>query len=668
MNILYSTLRLICLLSFAAFIAVPALSKVNLYPVFSDNMVLQQKTEAPVWGTSTAGKTVTLTTSWDGVKYSTVAASDGSWKLLVKTPEAGGPYTVTVSDGKAVVLSNVMIGEVWLCSGQSNMEMPLDGWGKIMNYEREIAEANFPNIRLLTVEKATSDSPSGNVNVGKGWQVCSPGTIAGFSSTGYFFGRELNRASGVPVGLINTSWGGTIAEAWTSGESLTAMPDFAQAVAKIRENVGVNAVDKYARAVADWLNSVKAIDPGYRDNRAEWAAMEFAAEGWETIELPNLWERKGMKDLDGTVWFRKKVVIPAGFAGKELQISLGAIDDNELTFFNGEEIGHTEGHQCSRVYKIPARLVKKGEAIVAVRVHDTGGDGGFAGISKEMRLTGRKGESISLAGEWQYRAASTLKDLPPFPHNDASNPNRPTVLFNAMIKTIAPYAIKGAIWYQGESNASRAYQYRELFPLMISDWRKLWGYNFPFYFVQLASFMKMQDEPSESEWAELREAQLRTLSLVNTGMAVAIDIGDAEDIHPKNKQEVGRRLALNARALTYGEKIRYSGPVYRSHRIEGRAIRIYFDGVERLKPASGSRLKGFALAGPDHKFRWADAQIDNETNSITVSCPSIEFPVAVRYGWADNPDCNLVDEAGLPASPFRTDDWLKQNQDFKNRE
>ncbi|MDR2563348.1 MAG: 9-O-acetylesterase [Prevotellaceae bacterium] len=640
-------------------ISLPVCGKVSLHPIFGNNMVLQQKTEVSIWGKASPAKTISVLTSWDGVKYSDVASSDGSWKLTIKTPEAGGPYTITISDGKELVLSNVMIGEVWVCSGQSNMEMPLEGWGKINNYEQEIAQADFPNIRLLTVEKKTSETPSDEVDLGKGWQVCSPATVGGFSSTAYFFGRDLNRNLKIPIGLINTSWGGTIAEAWTSGESLMAMPDFADEVKKIKANAGSNAGERYRLAVDEWINTVKAKDPGYKQNLPEWASPNFAAEAWKSMVLPNLWEQHGLKDFDGTIWFRRTIIIPDNMAGKDLTLSLGSIDDNELTFFNGEEIGHTEGYQRPRIYKVPAKLVRKGKATIAVRVHDTGGNGGFSGTSDEMRLTARKGESISLAGEWQYHTALNLSELPQFPHNDATNPNRPTLLFNAMINPLAGCAIKGAIWYQGESNASRAYQYRELFPLMIADWRKLWSSDFPFYFVQLASFMKMQADPSESEWAELREAQLKTLSLINTGMAVTIDIGEADDIHPKNKQEVGRRLALIARALSYGEKLTYSGPVYKSYKVEGNKIRIYFDSAERLLPASGDRLKGFALAGPDHKFLWAEAFIDNDTKTITVSCPEIEFPVAVRYGWADNPDCNLVNEAGLPASPFRTDDWRR---------
>ena len=647
---------LICL-----FILVPALmwGKVRLHPVFSSNMVLQQKTDAPIWGKATPNRQVTVTVSWDNKKYSATAAPDSAWRLSVKTPEAGGPYTVTVSDGQTLTLDNVMIGEVWICSGQSNMEMPLAGWGKIKNYEQEIAAANYPNIRLLTVGRAVNEKPLSDLNVGKGWQVCSPATIAEFSATGYFFGRDLNQTFNIPIGLINSSWGGTIAEAWTSAESLNEMPDFVEPVKTVQDYAGAGetAADKYIRAVSEWMDKVKLIDPGYSQNLPEWAALNFRADGWKTMILPGFWEEKGLDEVDGMVWFRKTIIIPSKFAGKELTLSLGAIDDNDVTFFNGVEVGHVEGDQKHRVYKVPANLVTKGEAIIAVRAHDTGGKGGLSGPADKMFLQLKTGEKISLSGEWQYQISLEKKKIPTFPANNFHNPNRPTVLFNGMINPLLPYAIKGAIWYQGEANAARAYQYRELLPLLISDWRKQWGHELPFYFVQLAAFRKAQPEPAESEWAELREAQTKTLALNNTGMAVTIDIGEANDLHPKNKQDVGRRLALAARALTYGQSIQYSGPAYKNYKIEGNKIRIYFDHANGMTPSSGDKVKGFAIAGRDHKFHWAEAVIDAQTSSVIVSCPEVAYPIAVRYGWADNPDCNLVNGAGLPASPFRTDEW-----------
>ncbi|MDR2622450.1 MAG: sialate O-acetylesterase [Dysgonamonadaceae bacterium] len=454
-------------------------AEIKLPKMFTDNMVLQQKTEAPIWGKATPEKEVKITTSWDNQTYKVKAGKDGKWLVKVNTPQAGGPYSIAISDGKTLTLNNILIGEVWICSGQSNMEMPLAGWGKINDYEKEIAEAKYPDIRLLHVNKAASTRPLDDLTATRnGWQECSPANIAEFSATAYFFGRDLYKNLNVPIGLISTSWGGTVAEAWTSGESLEYIPDFKQAL----------------------------------DN---------------------------MKNQP-------------------------------------EEI-------------------------------------------------------------------------------KTENPNRVTVLYNAMIHPLVPLAFQGAIWYQGESNADRAAQYKELFPLMIRDWRKAWNRDFPFYFVQLANFKDQQPEPVNSNWAELREAQLQTLHLDNTGMAVIIDIGDAKDIHPKNKQDVGIRLALNARALTYKKKTPYSGPVYKSYKIQGDEIRIHFSHADGLKTSDGSEVKGFAIAGSDHVFHWANAVI--EGNKVIVGSPEVKFPVAVRYAWADNPVCNLYNGAGLPASPFRTDNW-----------
>ena len=337
-------------------------------------------------------------------------------------------------------------------------------------------------------------------------------------------------------------------------------------------------------------------------------------------------------------------------------MNVGVIDDNDFTYFNGVQVGHTEGWMAPRSYKVPKELVKGGKAVIAVRVMDTGGTGGINGSPESISLHRSQSDAIPLAGDWKYQVSLNIKDIPQMPVNTANEPNIPGFLFNAMLNPLIPYSIKGAIWYQGEANTGQAYLYRELMPLMITDWRNRWGTDFPFYMVQLASFTAQQTAPVDATWAELREAQTRTLHLENTGMAVTIDIGDAFDIHPKNKQEVGRRLALAARAQTYGEKIPYSGPMYDTYQMEGNKIRIYFKHTDGgLKTANNEIIKGFTIAGVDHKFHWADAVI--EGNTIVVSSPAVAFPVAVRYAWADNPICNLYNGANLPASPFRTDDW-----------
>ncbi|MDR2086116.1 MAG: sialate O-acetylesterase [Dysgonamonadaceae bacterium] len=617
-------------------------------------MVLQQQTDAPIWGKAT-GKSVKLTTSWDKQTYTAQPDAGGKWSIRVKTPTAGGPYSISISDGKELTLKNILIGEVWICSGQSNMEMPLAGWGKILNYESEIASADYPKIRLLHIKKTTSPQLRNNIETeNNGWQVCSPSTIAEFSSVAYFFGRDLNQKLNVPVGLINTSWGGTIAEAWTSGESLEYMPYFEQALLTVRQQQPREETqDAYNKKLKDWSTRVLAADKGLVKNTPVWANAQLDETGWDNMLLPCLWEKSKLGDCDGIIWFRKTIDIPAAWEGKDLKLHLDVIDDSDITYYNGTPVGSTDGYETERVYVVPGKTVKKGKAVITVRVTDTGGGGGIYGDATKLFVELDKTEKIALSGDWKYKQAVDFKEFPS--PQSSLNPNQPTVLYNAMIHPLVPYAIQGAIWYQGESNADRAYQYRELFPLMIRDWRKAWNKDFPFYFVQLANFMERKAEPQESDWAKLREAQLQTLNLDNTGMAVTIDIGDAKDIHPKNKQEVGRRLALAAEANTYKQKNDFSGPVYKSYKIEGDKIRILFHYAGGLKSGDGKALTGFAIAGPDHTFHWANAVIEGD--EVIVRSPDVKFPVAVRYAWADNPECNLYNSANLPASPFRTDDW-----------
>jgi len=632
-----------------------AQAKVVLPAVFSDDMVIQQKTNAAIWGKAALGRTIKLTTTWSKKTYTAKADETGNWKISIATPSYGGPYTITISDGTPLNLKNVLIGDVWICSGQSNMEMPLAGWGKIKNYKEEIAAAKYPGIRLLQVKHGVSNIPLENAEVADGgWVPCTPEHIPGFSSTAYFFAREIYKKTGIPIGLIHTSWGGTIAEAWTSRNTLQTLPDFAAAANKIAVTKENSNAEDYQHKLDTWLKTVLKNDRGYQDDRAIWAAAAIDGAQWKPMELPEFFEQAGLPDFDGSVWYRKKISIPESWAGKSIKINLGNIDDQDITFFNGEQVGETDGYDKPRLYTVPAEKVKAGEAVITVRVFDTGGGGGIYGAKDVLSLSSTGGKSISLDGQWQYQIGINLKEIAPMPVVENS-PNRPTVLYNAMINPFIQFAIRGAIWYQGESNADRAVQYRELFPAMIRDWRNKWNIgDFPFYYVQLANFMKRNNEPGSSAWAELREAQLKTLALPNTGMSVSIDIGEEKDIHPKNKQEVGRRLALIALAKTYGRNVAYSGPVYTSSRIANDAMVLNFKNTNGgLIAKNVNLLQGFEIAGADHQFYKARAAIQG--TQVTVSAPEVPTPVAVRYAWADNPDGNLYNGAGLPASPFRTD-------------
>lgn len=630
---------------------------ITLPSFFTNNMVLQQLSQTPIWGSAKPGKKVTVTTSWDQKTYTVPTDAAGNWKVELSTPGAGfTPYTITISDGKKLVLNNILIGEVWLASGQSNMEMPLSDWGKVLNYEQEIAAADFPHIRLLQVENQTATSPQTNLRVEMGgWVPCSPATVAGFSSTAYFFARELFGKLHIPIGVIHSSWGGTVAEAWTSGNSLKMMPDFVPAVKDMEVKASLKPVEQldYTTLLSRWRSNIEAADPGLVDGKAAWAA--FVAQGWNAMEIPGNWEMRGQEGLDGIVWFQKPVQLPAAWEGQELKLHLDMIDDDDITYFNGVEVGRTTGWNLERIYTVPASLVKTGQNVITVRVYDGTGNGGMYGRPEKMKLVHSSGTSISLAGDWKYRIAVDLKKMPAMPENPES-PNRVTVLYNAMIHPLVPYTIQGAIWYQGESNAGRAAQYGELFPLMIQDWRTQWKRNFSFYFVQLANYLAREPQPTNPAWAYLRDSQRATTRLASTGMAVSIDIGDALDIHPKNKQEVGRRLALQALAKTYQLPIACDGPVFESSVISGPEIRLQFKPTRgKLNSADGAALTGFTIAGPDRVFYPATAEVQGQ--EVIVRSPNVPFPMAVRYAWANNPACNLTDESGLPASPFRTDNW-----------
>ena len=499
----------LCSLLMLGLLAPMASADVKLPAVFTDNMVLQQGHRLPVWGWADAKEKVTVTLA--GQAASTWADDEGEWSLRLGAMGAGGPHEVTVQGNNTLTLTNVMVGEVWVCSGQSNMQWTV---GNSNNAQAEIAAANYPNIRLFTVKRRPSSTPESDTE--GSWVTCTPETVPGFTAVGYFFGRDLHKELGVPIGLINTSWGGTRCEAWTSTPGLSRDPELQP------------IFDSWAKAEELYPEQQK----DYEAKRAEWqkAVEKAKAEGTPAPRGP------------GAPLFAQKQHAPAG-------------------------------------------------------------------------------------------------------------------LYNGMIQPLIPYAIRGAIWYQGESNAGRAYQYRNLFPTMIRDWRENWGQGaFPFYFVQLANFMAVKPDPAESAWAELREAQSMTLSLKNTGQAVIIDIGEATDIHPRNKQDVGKRLALNALAETYGREIVYYGPEFVFQRIEEDSIRLFLDHLGGgLVAKDGPELAGFAIAGRDRQWVWANARIERDT--VVVSSPQISRPVAVRYAWADNPVCNLYNQAGLPAQPFRTDDW-----------
>jgi sialate O-acetylesterase len=551
------------------------------------------------------------------------------------------------------------------------------------NPEEEINNAVFENIRLFTVPRTVADTPQSDC-VGE-WTVCSPATVRNFSAVGYFFGREIHKNLKVPVGLIHSSWGGTPIESWMEQTTLRNDADFVPILDRYKRSL-----EEYPERLKEYNELVKKIEeeglelPPYQIDKGNkgliegWAEKDYNDSDWENIELPGYWEGIINKDIDGALWFRYEISLPENLMNKDLTLELGPIDDFDVTYFNGRQIGSIGDDTPNfwttpRVYKIDKENIKEKNSI-AVRVFDHYGEGGFSGSPSQMKIyaEGEPDKSIQISGIWKYRIESALDPknvsgpgggkLPPAPMGPG-HPHSPSGLYNAMIYPIAPYALKGFIWYQGETNASRAYQYRKLLPAMINDWRILWkDPNLYFGIVQLANFMAVLPDPSESAWAELREAQ--AISAFNdplNGLAVTIDIGEADDIHPKNKQDVGKRLAFWSLKKVYAQNSFnegtdiFSGPVMQNYEITGDTISISFDHVGKGLIAQGDSLHGFTIAGEDKNFFWAQAII--EGNNVRVWSDKVKKPAAVRYAWANNPICNLYNSGGLPAVPFRTDDW-----------
>ena len=595
-----------------------------------------------MWGTAAEGESVTVEIAGRSAQ---ATAAGGRW--LVRLPElpVGGPYTLTIRGTNTVVLQDVLVGEVWICGGQSNMERQLglrEGQKPIIGWAREVAGANLPQLRHFGVAQALSPVPLTEV---KGaWAVCSPQTAADFSAVGFFFGRALLQARGVPVGLIHSSWGGTPAEAWTSAEALRTIPGSEATLALLAEQARdpAGAVARYRLRLDSW---VREHDVGSAA-AAPWSAEQLTLDGWTKATVPAFWESQDLPGFDGVVWFRKEFDLAAGAAAGDAVLDLGPIDDVDTTWVNGVEIGGTAGWKVTRSYRVPARALHAGRNVLAIRVIDTGGGGGLWGRPEQLALRPATGAPVPLAGEWRRKVSISLREAGPPPLNPATGSGMPTVLHNGMIAPLQPYAIRGAIWYQGEANNPDPQAYRHLLPKTIADWRRGWGQGeFPFLFVQIAPYKEMTPE--------LRESQLQVWQeTTNTAMVVTTDCGDAEDIHPTDKLPVGERLALAARAVAYGEKLESSGPVFASAAFEGAKVVLRFTHLGGGLVAPGGTLRGFTIAGADGAFHPAEAVIVGDVVMVTSGAGAALK--AVRYGWDNVPDCNLFNAAGLPASPFRT--------------
>ncbi len=628
--------------------------QVKVSSIFTDNMVLQKGIEIPVWGTGEPGTSISINIHDQTV--GTAVKPDGTWKTDLKPEGYGGPYTLKIISTDTIKLKNVMIGEVWFCSGQSNMEMPVGDWGRVKNYKNEIKEAAYDSIRLLFIPPTLATEPEKEVK-NPGWKICSPENIDKFSAVAYFFGRELYKKLRVPIGLIDVTKGGTPIESWMKKSTLK---DYSYLKRRINfvSNSSKAAFDSMYRAYKhdylNWLGEIREKDQGYTDSTPWYKIIDIS--DWDSMKIPSVWENEGLPGYDGVVWFKKDISLPDGWLNHDLVLSLGPIQDYDITYFNGVKIGEQKKRDLLSVYNVPGNLVDKNNCEITVRILDNYGIGGIWGNPNDIYLQNEKGEKIFLSGDWKYKPTVDINKEGNQAPKIVRLDRLPTVLFNGMVSPVIPFGVRGILWYQGESNAERAFQYRSLFPEMIKSWRYCWNDDsLPFYFVQIANYKEKEDKPSGSSWAELREAQSLALELKNTGMAVTIDIGDAVNVHYKNKEEVGRRLALIALNKNYGSNVEYSGPMFDNYKIEGNKIRIYFKHSEGLKTGDGKPPVGFAVCGKNKKFYWANAEIDN--NSVLVWSDKIKVPAAVRFEWASNPDCNLYNAADLPAAPFRTDDY-----------
>lgn len=644
-----------------------------LASVFGDSMVLQRERSIPVWGSASANQPITIRLR--GQTVQTRSDASGRWSVTLPPMKAGGPHTLTVEgDGKTLVLTNVLLGDVWICSGQSNMGMPMSGTGRgTLDGEKEIAAANYPQLRLFTVYPVIATAPKDELGNHSPWLPCTPQSVKDFSAAAYFFGRHVHQKEKVAVGLILTAWGGTYAEAWTSRPGLAALPEFAGRLQEADANLPrLEQIEaEFRPRAAAWEDQMDALDAGMENGAPAWSKPECSTTDWIPIELPlPISKLAGAKPtkLGGRVWFRRDIEVPAELQGRDLRLNLGLVRDAGRVWFNGTEVSRSDlthhfwdGHRP----RIAASLVHPGKNTIVVRSTDPGGFGGViadpAGFELAPATPAPGIKPLNLAGEWRMKLGAPAEKLtarPAPPSYWPKNPNMPTVLFNAMIHPLLRTPIKGAIWYQGEGNAGRAYEYRRLLPALIQDWRRAWGQgDFPFLFVQLAGFGAWQPiaaEPRECDWAELREAQLLTLATPKTGMAVAIDIGEAEDIHPINKRDVGVRLGLAAQSVAYSRHLEFSGPLYQSMKVKDGKAWLTFTHARGLT-SKGGELKGFAIAGSDHKFHFAKAEIHG--GKVVVWSDAVPVPVAVRYAWDFLPECTLYNSAGLPASPFRTDDW-----------
>ena len=622
-------------------------AEVKLPAFISDGLVLQRNAEVKIWGWASSKEKIII--DFNGNVYKGEASIEGKWEFTLNNLKAGGPYTMVVSGENTIIINNILVGDVWLCSGQSNMELPMRRVSPL--YEDEIKSANNPKIHYIKIpQRYNFKAPQENIE-SVNWQEVNQENISEFSAVAYFFAQELYESYNVPIGIINSSLGGSPAESWISEDALKAFPHYFDEAQKFKDDSLIKEIQNTDNQNwKDWHNKLYNKDLGNKKN--PWYNQSLDTQKWDEMDVPGYWDKEKIAGKNGVVWFRKDVQIPKSMLNQTLKLNLGRVVDSDSVYVNGTFVGTTGYKYPPRRYTIASNILVEGNNNITIRVINESGNGGFY-LDKPYEIVSDD-KTIDLKGTWKYKLGA---EMPP-KEGQTFIRWKPAGLYNAMIGPLLNYKIKGVIWYQGESNVKNPKEYQTLFPTLIKNWRtKFRQGNFPFLFVQLANYQETYKEPTESSWAALREAQLQTLKLPKTAMAVTIDIGEWNDIHPLNKKDVAKRLALAAKKMAYKEKnVVFSGPTLKSKKSKGNKIILEFENVGSGLVAIGGELKEFAIAGADKKFVWAKAII--KKNKIIVFNESIKDPVAVRYAWADNPDkANLYNKENLPASPFRTDNW-----------
>ena len=629
------------------FITASAFCQAILPKLVSDGVVLQRDAEVKIWGWASKGEKVSI--HFMGISYHAMANQDGEWEVMLANLKAGGPYEMQIDASNSITINDILVGDVWVCSGQSNMGLSMGSLRDV--YKDEIAKMDNPYIRqFFTFPGTNFKEREKDFRFGR-WQHADSNSIRGLTAVGYFFAKKLYEEYKVPIGLINSSMGGSSAEAWISEESIKAFPIYLEQLQRFKEDGYIDKIKKQDdERVTQWNKALKQNDEGFKNLQQTWFDPELNTSDWETMHLPGYWANTKLGDVNGVVWFRKNIDVPPDMVGKPALIKLGRIVDSDTVFINGEFIGSIGSQYAPRAYKISNDVLKEGKNTIVIRVINYIRKGGFV-PGKEYELS-EGNHKINLEGDWQYKLGAKAEPL----EDRLLLGKVPSGLFNAGIAPILNYRIKGVVWYQGESNTSRAFEHYDLFKLLINDWRQNWQQgNFPFLYVQLPNFVEVNVERTQYDWAIFRESQLKALIIPNTGMAVTIDVGEYNDIHPMRKKPVGERLALAAQKVAYGEKnIVYSGPIYKSMKTDGSKIILSFTNVGcGLVTKKGNTLNCFEICGIDNEYYPAEAKIQDD--KIIVMSDKVAAPVAVRYAWANNPEgANLYNKEGLPATPFRT--------------